>query len=499
MITALSAGLLAAQPDRRLVELARMGQERAFEALVQRYRRPLLCYGARLGLSDGLAEDVLQMAFLQAWQALARGVDVREPRPWLYRIVHNTAVNAMRGSRELDVAVIDPDHLVAGGAGESGVERAMQVRAALADVAALPHMQREAILLSAVDGRTHEEVASVLGVSEGAVRGLLYRARAALRAGAAALTPQPLISWACGCIEGTTATGERLAELSAPAGAAGVTGVLLKGVAAAVTAAVLVAGATVAPLHGHGGHRSGGSAAVSGRARTVASDGGGSSSGGRSALLTADARRPTASPAPRTARARTAPRAFVAPPGGGRPAAAPAPVARATPRPADNPPAGGATQAPGVAGGQAGSPVATPASVGGGGTPASGANGSSVPHEISGGQAEQVPGATGEGAKGPGSGSEVPATGGGSEQPPAGGESGSGSSGGTHEEAGDDGPGDGGGSGEPKAREGSGDDGEPGEGRSGGGEHSGSDDGSGDDGSVKGDGGQEIGSSAKDS
>jgi len=482
----LSAGLLAAQSDRRLVELARMGQERAFEALVQRYRRPLLCYGARLGLADGLAEDVLQLAFLQAWLALERGVVVREPRAWLYRIVHNAAVNAMRGSRELDPSVIDPDHVAAVGAGESGLERAMQVREALADVAALPHMQREAILLSAVDGRTHEEVASMLGVSEGAVRGLLYRARAALRAGAAALTPQPLISWACGSIEGTTATGERLAELSAPAGAAGVTGVLLKGVAAAVTAAVLVAGAAVAPLHGHGSHRSHGSAAVSGPAQAVASDDSGSSSRGRAALLTADARRSTTSAMSGAVRARTAPRAFAAPPRGGRPPAALVPVARATPRPTGGALAGGATPSPGVAG-QAGSPVATPASVGGGGTTASGANGAST----SGGQAEQGTGGMGEGAKGPGSGSEAPATGGGSEQPPAGGESGSGPSGGAHEESGDDGPGDGGDSGESKAGEGSGDDGESGEGHSGGGEHSGSDDGSGDDGHAKGEGSHE--------
>ncbi len=44
-------------------------------------------------------------------------------------------------------------------------------------------MQRDAILMSAVDGRSHEEVASALGVTDGAVRGLLYRAgqRCALR------------------------------------------------------------------------------------------------------------------------------------------------------------------------------------------------------------------------------------------------------------------------------------------------------------------------------
>jgi RNA polymerase sigma factor (sigma-70 family) len=251
-------GLLAAQSDKRLLELVRRGHERAFEALVQRYRRPLLRYCARMGITDGRAEDVLQNALLQAWLALERGVVVREPRAWLYRIVHNTAVNLMRSSREdhgplSDGAVI----LAASTAAESALERRVAVHDTLTEVAALPQMQREAILLSAVDGRSHEEVATVLGVTDGAVRGLLYRARVTLRAAAAALTPQPLISWACGSMSASGPTAERLAELSVPAGAAGMTGVLLKGATMAVTAAVLVGGAAVAPLqHRTKGHAS---------------------------------------------------------------------------------------------------------------------------------------------------------------------------------------------------------------------------------------------------
>ena len=95
----ISIRLLASQSDQRLVALAGEGHERAFEALVQRYRRPLLRYCRRLRLGDARAEDVLQQAFLQAWLAFARGTDVRDVRPWLYRIVHNAAVNAMRGRR----------------------------------------------------------------------------------------------------------------------------------------------------------------------------------------------------------------------------------------------------------------------------------------------------------------------------------------------------------------------------------------------------------------
>src|SRR6478752_2606052 len=92
--------LLAAQSDQRLAALVREGHERAFEALVQRYRRPLLRYCRQLGLSDTRAEDALQQALLQAWLALARGSQVRELKPWLYRIAHNAALNAVRGASE---------------------------------------------------------------------------------------------------------------------------------------------------------------------------------------------------------------------------------------------------------------------------------------------------------------------------------------------------------------------------------------------------------------
>src|SRR6202000_762309 len=84
--TRISIRLLAAQSDQRLVALARDGHERAFEALVQRYRRPLLRYCRSLRLSDTRAEDVLQQALLRAWLALSGGTEVRDVRPWLYPI-----------------------------------------------------------------------------------------------------------------------------------------------------------------------------------------------------------------------------------------------------------------------------------------------------------------------------------------------------------------------------------------------------------------------------
>jgi RNA polymerase sigma factor (sigma-70 family) len=267
--------LLAAQSDQRLLELARRGHERAFEAVVQRYRRPLLRYCARMGLQDGAAEDVLQLALLRAWLALERQVEIRELRPWLFRIVHNTAVNALRGSREDRHAPVEDADGHARTAVESELERRIALRDALTGVAALPQMQRQAIVLSAFGGHSQEEVAEVLGVTDGAVRGLLYRARATLRGAAAAFTPQPLISWACGAGAAPPAA-ERLAELSGPVGAAGMAGVLVKGAAVAVTAAVVVAGSAVVHRERAGANRANAhGAGASARAMSGSSPAGG--------------------------------------------------------------------------------------------------------------------------------------------------------------------------------------------------------------------------------
>ena len=87
------------------------------------------------------------------------------------------------------------------------------------------------------------------------MRGLLYRARATLRSAAAAITPQPLLAWACGT--GTPAPmTERLGELTAGGGAIGLTGTLFKGTAVLVTAGALAGAAATLHSARPAGHRS---------------------------------------------------------------------------------------------------------------------------------------------------------------------------------------------------------------------------------------------------
>src|SRR5258707_14581445 len=85
---------LRTQSDRRLVTLVRDGYEAAFEEIVRRYRKPLDRFAA--SFVGGHSEDVTQDAFSKALLALRGSEAEIELRPWLYRIVRNTALNDLR-------------------------------------------------------------------------------------------------------------------------------------------------------------------------------------------------------------------------------------------------------------------------------------------------------------------------------------------------------------------------------------------------------------------
>jgi RNA polymerase sigma factor (sigma-70 family) len=187
-----SSALLRTQSDQRLVMLVAAGQERAFETIVQRYSSPLERYCAR-ALSRSEAEDVVQQVLMKAWAALNSGAEVRNLKPWLFRIAQTTIIETVDRSgfdyEELEQSLSPLD------GPDSELEKRALIRRTLVGLAALPEAQREALLRAAVDGESGAEIAQALGVSEGAVRQLLYRARTSLRTAATAVTPLPLVFW----------------------------------------------------------------------------------------------------------------------------------------------------------------------------------------------------------------------------------------------------------------------------------------------------------------
>jgi RNA polymerase sigma factor (sigma-70 family) len=193
-----SSALLRTQSDERLLKLVGAGQERAFEAIVHRYRSPLERYCTR-ALSRSQGEDVVQQVLLKAWEALSNGAEVRSLRPWLFRIAQTTIIDTVQHSGfdydELADSLSPLDEP------DSEFERRAVIRQTLMGLAALPEAQRQALLRTAIVGQSRAEIAQALGVSEGAVRQLLYRARTSLRSVATAITPLPLVTWMASPVE----------------------------------------------------------------------------------------------------------------------------------------------------------------------------------------------------------------------------------------------------------------------------------------------------------
>jgi len=244
----LSDLFLRSQTDERLVGLARAGHDRAFVAIVERYNRQLVGFARRLGPASR-AEDVVQQAFLSAFTALQAGAEVQHLRGWLHQIVRNAAIKAAaRAPSEWELS----DDVIAADNPEEEVERRLFARSMLTEVARLPERQRDA-LLETVQGHSRSEVALSMGLSEGAVRQLVHRARTSLRTVVTAITPYPLVIWAAGARSAPGAN--RMAEMTLAAGSASAGGLALKAGAVVVATGMLATGIVVSHTRLQPSHR----------------------------------------------------------------------------------------------------------------------------------------------------------------------------------------------------------------------------------------------------
>ncbi len=184
------AGLaLRCQSDSRLVRLSREGHARAFEEIVRRYREPLVSFAGAIVPADR-AEDVVQEALAKSHAALVASEADVKLKPWLYTIVRNRALNNLRD--EPTHELLDEDFDGVPQPPEVAAQRE-RITTLVAGVKGLPPAQRDALVQRELEGRSHREIGIALGVSPDAVRGLIFRARTALRDGAGMLVPMPVL------------------------------------------------------------------------------------------------------------------------------------------------------------------------------------------------------------------------------------------------------------------------------------------------------------------
>jgi RNA polymerase sigma-70 factor (ECF subfamily) len=174
--------------DVRLMLAFRGGDDRAFDALFERWAGRVLRFVERMVREPAVAEDLVQETFLRVWRARERYRPEARFSTWLFTIAGNLARNELRRpfrrerhdsmddddqSVKLTLATEEPpsDEVVDARRTGLGLEPAL---------AALPARQREALWLRAVEGLSYAEVAANLETTESSVKALIHRARVAL-------------------------------------------------------------------------------------------------------------------------------------------------------------------------------------------------------------------------------------------------------------------------------------------------------------------------------
>lgn len=175
--------------DGQLVLQSQRGDRAAFESLVRRTARLVF---SRIYLETGdvhRSEDLVQETFFTAWRSLHHVTDPAGFRSWLLQVAHTTVIDAVRrdgrkkrsagGQREdPDVLKLRPSHDPAPPEIAANEEAKRKV---LSVLRALPEDYRRPLMLRYFAGADYESIGRELGLTNGSLRGLLFRGMSLLR------------------------------------------------------------------------------------------------------------------------------------------------------------------------------------------------------------------------------------------------------------------------------------------------------------------------------
>jgi RNA polymerase sigma-70 factor (ECF subfamily) len=193
--TRLSEARLESGIDAALVARAQQGEVVAFEVLVVKYQRRVAASIRRLVREDRLAEELTQEVFLSVFMALPSFRPDGEFAAWLLTIARNAARSYLRSAQNrqddrplqlLDEAADIGRFGVAPSAEDEAMAHQLFERID-AEVAALPELQRRALLMREIDGLDYKAIAAALEQPVNTVKSHIFRAREAIASRAAPL------------------------------------------------------------------------------------------------------------------------------------------------------------------------------------------------------------------------------------------------------------------------------------------------------------------------
>jgi len=164
--------------DTGLARRAAGGNQRAFEAIFERYHQDLYRYCAAILGNAEDAHDAVQNTMFKVLRALPGEKREIKLKPWLYRIAHNEAIDLLRARRSTEP--IDAESLVGRGGPANEVEARERLRLLVADIAELPARQRGALVMREMSGLSYGQIGEALETSPAVARQTLYEARVSL-------------------------------------------------------------------------------------------------------------------------------------------------------------------------------------------------------------------------------------------------------------------------------------------------------------------------------
>ncbi|WP_028059534.1 sigma-70 family RNA polymerase sigma factor [Candidatus Solirubrobacter pratensis] len=176
-----------ADSDQRLVAAVRAGDDRAFEALYERYQRRIHAYALGMVKDHGRAEDVTQEVFVSALRRMRATERPIAFKPWVYEIAKNACIDAFRRSRRAEEVSYDAEEGLAPGdhsrlasngpSPEAAVAAKHDLQTLCGAFGGLSESHHQILVLRELEGLTYDQIGARMGMTRPAVESTLFRAR----------------------------------------------------------------------------------------------------------------------------------------------------------------------------------------------------------------------------------------------------------------------------------------------------------------------------------